>query len=96
MPAAPPGTTVQFVSDQDGNGITLTVHYNPATDAFDVNPAVSVVSTFPAAVPLHVTGPDQVVHSVSVPPGTTNISPAQLSAFGITTHSQVVGLTLAL
>jgi hypothetical protein len=96
MPAAPPGTYIQFVSNAAGQSITITVHYNPVSDAFDINPAVTAVSTFSAAVPLKIAGPDLVVHQVSVPTGTTNISPAQLAAFGITTQSQVRDLSLAL
>lgn len=96
MPAAPPGTTIQFVSDQDGNGITITIVYDPSTGNFTTSPAISVVSTFPSAIPLLVTGPDQTVHSISIPRGTTNVTPAQLAANGVTNHSQLVGCTLAL
>lgn len=96
MPAVPPGTVITFVSNAAGNGITITQKYNPATGGFDTNPAISVVSTFPAPQPISITDGNGVVHTVSVPTGTTNISPAQLSAFGITNHSQLTGLTLAL
>lgn len=96
MPAVPAGTTIQFVSDQAGNGITITITYDPVTGNFTTSPAINVVSTFPSAVPLLVTGPDLVVHSINIPPGTTNVTPAQLSANGITNHSQLAGCTLAL
>lgn len=95
MPALPAGQTQQFVGNDSG-GITVTVNWNPATDAMDVNPAVSATSTFPGSTPIHITGPNQVVHTVNVPTGTTNISPAQLAAFGITTHSQIADLPLSL
>lgn len=96
MSAVPPGTVITFVPNAAGQSITITQKYNPSTGAFDTSPAISVVSTFPAAQPISITDGNGVVHTVSVPTGTTNITPAQLAAFGITQHSQLTGLTLAL
>lgn len=94
MPAAAPGTVITFVANAAGQGFTITQKYNPATGGFDINPALTVVSTFSAVQPISVTDGNGVVHPVSVPTGTTNVTPAQLAAFGITLHSQLTGLTL--
>ena len=97
MAAAPPGTVTMFVSDGAGDTITTTIHFDPNTLAFSANPAISVTSTFPTRQALIVVDQQGVSHSADVPTGTTNISPAQLSAFGgVTSMDQIDGVTLAL
>lgn len=96
MPAGPAGQIIMTATDGTGTPILVTtIKYNPATLVFDVTPAISVVNTTGKTVQAVISMPDASTHQVSVPVGTTNITPGQLSALGVTSWSQLAGVSLA-
>lgn len=87
------------MTSTDGTGAAIlvtTIKYNPVSLVFDVNPAISVVNTTGKTVRAVIVMPDTSTHLVSVSVGTTNVSPGQLSALGVTSWAQLAGVSLDL
>lgn len=90
--AAPPGTITLTCPDSAGNTFAATIHYNPATGAFDTDAITTSGSTATGDLTITlVAGP---IADVSIPGGST-ITAADLTADGITNWSQVLSLALA-
>jgi hypothetical protein len=97
MPAAPPGTIIETLTDAAGNvAVQITISYNPNTLAFG-NPAIVAVNN---------TQTDQtvVVENAStkadgpwtLPPGTTNVTAQQLRTQQIHSWADISSVSIAL
>ena len=89
--AAPPGTITLTCPDSSGNTYAATIHYDPATGAFN-DPAITTSgSTAVGDLTITLTSGGTVALTI---PGGTGVTAAALAANGITNWSQVQGLAL--
>ena len=89
--AAPPGTITLTCPDSSGNTYAATVHYDPATGAFNADTITTSGSTATGDLTITLTsGP---IADLAIPGGST-VTAADLAADGITNWNQVQGLAL--
>lgn len=101
------GVISRFVSG-GGGGVTLEVYYDHS-GAFDPpnqaiindstrghgNVALWCNNTSPVSVPVIITDPQGTEHLITVPPGTTTRTAAQLAAVSIVTRADASNLSLS-
>lgn len=97
MSPLPAGQSILTLTDATGTPVlVVTEKWDPATGNFTVNPSVQAVNSTGTNQVVTITGSNGVVHPVTVPVGTTNVTPTQMAAVGLTNNSQLDGISIAL